>query len=263
MLKFLNLNARIDYLLREKSDSDFDQRIMRRIDTRLRTNHCRGTLSPWEASSVLCWLKKIAENAVGRKMTFQEFQDALTGVGQKGCDSCELFINDHMQFADITSAEVHVNGSYRATIFQDGFPLPGHRGLKFDTARKYIAHAFRQSPSWFFIPGDEIGNADRHLYLMSVLEYIREDEIAYVVLDQWINKKGIKKKKDTTIPKDVWEADIRKAERQVFEKLLITTAMDSIDDARAILEIQQDEGACQELDELIEKLRQQSSEAAV
>lgn len=231
------MDAQICHLFQGKRDPNFDQRILRIIDWRWKTNHTRATLSLWDASSVLCWLKKIADNKLGKTISLQEFQDKIVDCDS---ESCELFINDHMQYADISSADVYINGAHRGTIFQNGFSLPCRRGLKFQTVRDYISRAFEHG--WFSIPGDTRGNEERHLQLMGVLAHIREDEIAQTVLYQWIKKKRIMKAKDTTIPKMVWEGDIRRAEKIVFDRLHAIASSHSIEDVRKIFCVKQDEG---------------------
>lgn len=224
-----------DHILREKRDPEFDQRVLRLIEWRLRTNHRRATLSPWDASSILCWLKHVADERSGKKLSFQEFQNAITDETQETWDQCELFINDHMRFAEISRAEVFINDIHRGTVFQNGFPLPCRRGLKFETARTYISNALKQG--WFNLRHDKTAGDDPHLQLMNVLAHIREDEIAYTVLNQWVEKKRVKKNKNISIPKSVWEIDIRNAERIVFNKLLSSALTYAKQDVQSILDM--------------------------
>lgn len=197
---------RIDQILEAKRDPDFYQRILRRADWRQRTRHFHMTLSKLHTSALFVWLRQSIELQLGKTVDLAEFEEILE-IQRPGYGDGN-YIKKYMRFADCASAEVVVNGTYRATVVQNGFALPALRGLRFDNARTFIAVAN--------IKASFHEKAAITQEMLGWLDEICEEQIAATILSSWQRKKWDGK----TLSLPVCVEHIELAQRKVFMAML-------------------------------------------
>ncbi|MDB5813223.1 MAG: hypothetical protein JWN23_340 [Rhodocyclales bacterium] len=222
---------RIAQILAGRRDDDFEQRILRRIDMRQSLGVTRGLLTAWTTASLFLWLKRSADTTEGKVLTLDVFGEGLELGVEPG-----KYVVQYLAFADVARAEIYVNGKEAATVFQDGFALPSRRAMKFETARLAIECAKRKG--WVPVAKDREGGVEGPEEMLAWLREIREEEIAFRVLQRWTRKKWQGK----SIPAPVWQAYILAAETELFEHFLKR--------ARALEKLNDDPGCSQFLRDL-------------